>query len=95
MKYNFLSICWLEDPLSYTRGSSSCAECIIFCTDSNLFLPQVIIGGSSGSGGFIEGGVAAAAAAGGAALAAEAPPAEEKKEEKKESDNDMGFSLFD
>ncbi|KAA0712714.1 60S acidic ribosomal protein P2 [Triplophysa tibetana] len=43
--------------------------------------------------------VSAVAASGGAAPAVEAPAAEEKKEEKKdeseESDEDMGFGLFD
>ncbi|KAJ0054040.1 hypothetical protein Pint_00666 [Pistacia integerrima] len=46
-----------------------------------------------GSGGAA---VAVAAPAGGAAGADAAPPPEEKKEEpKEESDEDMGFSLFD
>ena len=40
--------------------------------------------------------VAAASGAGGAGAAPAAPPPEEKKEEpKEESDEDMGFSLFD
>ncbi|XP_068650019.1 large ribosomal subunit protein P1-like [Aristolochia californica] len=50
---------------------------------------------NSGSGGGAAPVTVAAPAAGGAAAAA-APAAEEKKEEpKEESDEDMGFSLFD
>uniref|UniRef100_A0A0C9RPR8 TSA: Wollemia nobilis Ref_Wollemi_Transcript_28540_751 transcribed RNA sequence n=1 Tax=Wollemia nobilis TaxID=56998 RepID=A0A0C9RPR8_9CONI len=49
---------------------------------------------SVGSGG--GGAVAAVSAAPAAAAEAAAPPPEEKKEEaKEESDEDMGFSLFD
>lgn len=51
--------------------------------------------GSGGGGGAAP--IAVAASGGGGAAAAEAaPPVEEKKEEpKEESDEDMGFSLFD
>ncbi|KDP32659.1 hypothetical protein JCGZ_14779 [Jatropha curcas] len=50
--------------------------------------------GSGGGGGAVA--VAAPAAGAGATAAAAAPAVEEKKEEpKEESDDDMGFSLFD
>ncbi|KAM7472354.1 hypothetical protein LguiA_010537 [Lonicera macranthoides] len=49
-----------------------------------------------GAGGAAAAVAVAAPAAGGSAAAAAAPAAEEKKEEpKEESDEDMGFSLFD
>ncbi|MCJ1337588.1 60S acidic ribosomal protein P2 [Bachmanniomyces sp. S44760] len=47
---------------------------------------------SGGGGG---GGAAAAPAAGGAGAAAEEEKPEEKEAEKEESDEDMGFGLFD
>ncbi|KAF7816627.1 60S acidic ribosomal protein P1 [Senna tora] len=51
---------------------------------------------NAGSGGAPAVAVAAPAAGAGAGSAAAAPAAEEKKEEpKEESDDDMGFSLFD
>ncbi|KAJ8760820.1 hypothetical protein K2173_021858 [Erythroxylum novogranatense] len=56
-------------------------------------LDDFILNVGAGGGGAP---LAAAAPAGGAAPAAAAPAAEEKKEEpKEESDEDMGFSLFD
>ncbi|ETN71607.1 hypothetical protein RB195_001420 [Necator americanus] len=61
-------------------------------------IEEVIAEGSSGLVS-ISGGAGPAPAAGGAAPAAAAAPAEEakpaKKEEKEESDDDMGFGLFD
>ncbi|CAH9070453.1 unnamed protein product [Cuscuta epithymum] len=60
------------------------------CPNSAVF--QVIIGGAVVAAGF--GGGASAAPASGAAPA-EAAPAEAKVEEKEESDEDMGFTLFD
>lgn len=65
-------------------------------------LPQLIEQGTeklaSVPSGAVGGGAPAAAAApaaGGAAPAAEAAPAAAKEEEKEESDEDMGFGLFD
>jgi large subunit ribosomal protein LP1 len=49
---------------------------------------------SVGSGPAVSGGAAPAASAGGAAAAKEEAPAA-KEEEKEESDEDMGFGLFD
>ncbi|RCI05351.1 60S acidic ribosomal protein P2 [Rhizopus stolonifer] len=43
----------------------------------------------------VSSGPAVAAGAGTAAAATDAPAAEEKAEEKEESDDDMGFGLFD
>jgi hypothetical protein len=62
-----------------------------------LHHPQLISEGSAKLASVPSGG-AGAAAAGGAPAAgapAEAAPAEEKAEEKEESDDDMGFGLFD
>uniref|UniRef100_A0A5B7C569 Putative 60S acidic ribosomal protein P1 isoform X4 n=1 Tax=Davidia involucrata TaxID=16924 RepID=A0A5B7C569_DAVIN len=56
-------------------------------------IEDLIMNVGSGGGGAP---VAVAAPAGGGGAAAAAPPPEEKKEEpKEESDEDMGFSLFD
>ena len=72
------------------------------CTHG-LIIAQLISEGTeklasvpSGAGGGAAPAAAAAPAAGGAAAAADAAPAEAKKEEaKEESDEDMGFGLFD
>lgn len=57
-------------------------------------IEDLIVNVGAGGGGAAAPAVAAPAAA--AAAAAAAPPPEEKKEEpKEESDEDMGFSLFD
>ncbi|KAL6004142.1 hypothetical protein ACLOJK_004689 [Asimina triloba] len=60
----------------------------------NVSVDSLITNVGSGGGGAPV--AASAPAAGGGAAAAAAPAAEEKKEEpKEESDEDMGFSLFD
>ncbi|XP_062091295.1 large ribosomal subunit protein P1-like [Humulus lupulus] len=57
-------------------------------------IDDLIVSGGAGGGGGAVAAVPLAASGGGAAAAA--PAAEEKKEEpKEESDEDMGFSLFD
>ncbi|XP_010263852.1 PREDICTED: 60S acidic ribosomal protein P1-like [Nelumbo nucifera] len=58
-------------------------------------IEDLIMNAGSGGGGAPV-AVSAQAGGGGAAAASAAPAAEEKKEEpKEESDEDMGFSLFD
>ncbi|KAJ9162768.1 hypothetical protein P3X46_022517 [Hevea brasiliensis] len=78
-----------------TDSSGGVQSSFSFVTPTSAVF-QVIIGGGGGGAFFGGGGAAAAAPAGGAAAAADAPAAEEKKEEPaEESDEDMGFSLFD
>ncbi|EIE83553.1 hypothetical protein G6F46_009340 [Rhizopus delemar] len=56
---------------------------------------EVIAEGSTKLASVSAGPVAAAGAAATGAAAQDAPAAEEKAEEKEESDDDMGFGLFD
>ncbi|KAL2556382.1 60S acidic ribosomal protein family [Forsythia ovata] len=64
------------------------------CENRNI--EDLVMNVGAGGGGAAVAVTAPAGAAGGGAAAAAAPAAEEKKEEpKEESDEDMGFSLFD
>lgn len=56
---------------------------------------DLIVNVGSGGGGAAVAVAAPAGGAGGAAAAAAPPPEEKKEEPKEESDEDMGFSLFD
>ncbi|XP_068094184.1 large ribosomal subunit protein P1 [Hyperolius riggenbachi] len=61
----------------------------------NINIGSLICNVGAGGGAPAAGAAPAAAAAGGGAAPAEEKKKEEEKEESEESDNDMGFGLFD
>ena len=83
-------VCYLPSVIRSVENVSN--YCIQLISQGSAKLASVPSGGGGGGGG---GAGTAAPAAGGGGAAAEVEKPAEKEEEKDESDEDMGFGLFD